>query len=90
MIIGDKRRDSSDIRTAVYDPEFLTELGLNPFDFEIIVVKSGYLSPEYQAIAARKMLALTPGDTNEILKDIPYQKVPRPIFPLDEDMEWSI
>ncbi|HHT90625.1 MAG: M81 family metallopeptidase [Bacillota bacterium] len=90
VIIGDKRRDSSDIRTAVYDPEFLTELGLNPFDFEIIVVKSGYLSPEYQAIAARKMLALTPGDTNEILKDIPYQKVPRPIFPLDEDMEWSI
>jgi len=76
IVIGDKR-------TAVYDPSILRELGLRPETFDLIVVKSGYLSPEYKAIAGRALLALTPGDTNERLAELPYRRLPRPIFPLD-------
>ncbi|WP_276256541.1 M81 family metallopeptidase [Halomontanus rarus] len=75
-------------RIRVTDPTFLTDIDVDPVAFDIIVVKSGYLSPTYQAIAAEKMLALTPGDTNEILEDLPYKVVPRPTYPLDSDVRW--
>ena len=75
-------------RTDVYDPQFLTDLALDPMDYKVIVVKSGYLSPEYMALTKRPLLALTPGDTNLLLESIPYQVTPRPIHPLDKDFEW--
>ena len=73
----------SDRRTAVYDPGILEALGLKPEAYPIVVVKSGYLSPEYKRLAKRAILALTPGDTCELLDQLPYRRVPRPIFPLD-------
>lgn len=78
---------TSDRRTAVYDPRILTVLGLKPEGFKIIVLKSGYMSPAYQAMAARKMLALTPGDTALDFSQLPYAKLNRPIFPLDPEVE---
>ncbi|WP_219834994.1 M81 family metallopeptidase [Paenibacillus sp. R14(2021)] len=72
-----------DKRTAVYDPGILEQLGLILASYDIIAVKSGYLSPAYKALAARTILALTPGDTNERLAELPYERLPRPIYPLD-------
>ena len=79
----------TDRRTAVTDPNLLRDVGEVPEEYDVIVVKSGYLSPAYQRLAGRTMLALTPGDTNEILSDLPYERVPRPVYPLDEDVTWS-
>ncbi|SFI80893.1 Microcystin degradation protein MlrC, contains DUF1485 domain [Paenibacillus sp. UNC496MF] len=73
----------SDRRVAVYDPAILETLGLELETFDLIVVKSGYLSPAYKTLAARAILALTPGDTNALLAELPYRRLPRPIFPLD-------
>lgn len=78
-----------DERMAVSDPEFLEELGHPPDDYEIVFIKSGYQSPEYQATADRTILALTSGDTNELLAELPYEQVPRPIYPLD-DPDFSV
>lgn len=75
--------------TAVTDPSFLRDLGVSPEDYGLLVVKSGYLSPAYQRLAGRTMLALTPGDTNEVLTELPYENVPRPTYPLDEKASWS-
>lgn len=80
----------TDQRTSVYDPTFLERLGVDPREFAIVIVKSGYLSPAYQSLAGREVLALTPGDTNEILDELPYESVPRPIYPLDTDVDWSV
>ncbi|NBD24293.1 M81 family metallopeptidase [Paenibacillus glycinis] len=74
----------SDRRTAVYDPAILEALGLRPGAFDLLVVKSGYLSPAYKALAERTILALTPGDTDERLSELPYRRLRRPIYPLDE------
>lgn len=76
-------------RTSVTDPSFMGEVGVDPGEFEIVVVKSGYLSPEYQDLATDQMLALTPGDTNEILSELPYEDAPRPIYPVDPETDWS-
>ncbi|WP_134701036.1 M81 family metallopeptidase [Ammoniphilus sp. YIM 78166] len=77
-------------RMAVYNPAYLEEVGLNPHDFNIIVIKSGYQSPYYRKIAARSLFALTPGNTNLDIASIPYQVAPRPIFPLDKNFTWNI
>ena len=76
----------SDRRCEVYDPEVLRQLGIDFGAYEIMVVKSGYLSPEYLAMARRNILALSPGDTGLVIENLPYKKTPRPIFPLDKEM----
>lgn len=79
----------TDRRTAVTDPDLLRDVGEPPEEYNVVVVKSGYLSPAYQRLAGRTMLALTPGDTNENLSELPYERVPRPVYPLDESVTWS-
>jgi len=76
----------SDRRCATYDPETLRNLGLEPESFNIIGIKAGYLSPEYQAMNKLSILALTEGDTALELEKLPYNKTPRPIYPLDPEM----
>lgn len=75
----------SSARVEVCQPAIMEKLGLRLADFKIILVKSGYLSPEYRKIAARSMLALTPGDACELLDTLPYKVTKRPVFPLDRD-----
>jgi microcystin degradation protein MlrC len=64
--------------------------GLHPLEHKIVVVKLGYLFPELRDRAPRALMALTPGFTDLRLEALPYQRVPRPIFPLDRDMEWQV
>jgi microcystin degradation protein MlrC len=70
------------------DEELLPALGVNPGDYCIVVVKLGYLEPCFRSIAARAILATSKGCSNEVLETISYKKVRRPLYPLDEDMEW--
>lgn len=70
------------------DPENFERFGIDPAERDLIVLKSGYLSPAWKAVAARRLFALTPGDTNQVLADLPYERVPRPIAPID-DPRWS-
>ncbi|WP_225333583.1 M81 family metallopeptidase [Halomicrobium urmianum] len=80
----------ADERTNLHrDPSFFDALGIDPHDREVIALKSGYLSPAWKEVAARRLFALTAGDTNQLLEDLPYERVPRPIYPVDQDTEWS-
>lgn len=58
--------------------------GLEPRDFNVVVVKSpnGY-RPWYEPIAARMIPVDVPGSTSANLHSLPYRRCPRPIFPLD-------
>jgi microcystin degradation protein MlrC len=70
------------------DENLLPALGINAADYCLVVVKLGYLEPCFRNIAARAIMATSRGCSNELLETIPYQKVRRPIYPLDKDMEW--
>lgn len=61
-------------------------VGLDPADHDITVVKIGYLEPELQAAASTSFIALTPGAVNQDIQSLPFQRVVRPVFPLDPDM----
>jgi microcystin degradation protein MlrC len=65
------------------------ELGLDTLAYQVVVVKLGYLFPELRRVAARAVMALTPGFTDLELSRLPYRRLRRPIYPLDPGMEWS-
>ncbi len=65
------------------------EVGLNPVDFRIVVVKLGYLYPELRDIAPVHLIALTTGFCNLDMRSLPFKNVNRPSYPLDIDMVWK-
>ncbi len=64
-----------------------TTLGLNPRQTDILVVKIGYLVPELYDMRADWIMALTPGGVDQDLERLGYERINRPMFPLDKDME---
>lgn len=94
---GDYAADMALVRTGNVDivvasahlgyvtPDLFRALGADPAQRALVVVKLGYLTAEHKAVAARSIMALTPGNSYELLEEIPYRKVKRPLFPLDDD-----
>lgn len=74
-------------RTAYHYEKNFTDLGLNPRETDILVVKIGYLVPELYDMRGDWVMALTPGGVDQDLLRLPYERVQRPIYPLDPDME---
>ncbi|MFT7033719.1 MAG: microcystin degradation protein MlrC [Cyclobacteriaceae bacterium] len=64
-----------------------TRLGLTPREVDILVVKIGYLVPELYDMRADWIMALTPGGVDQDLKRLNHQRIIRPMFPFDEDMQ---
>jgi len=61
-----------------------TQLGLLPEEYKVIAVKIGYLVPEIRDMSAHALLALTPGAVNQDIRSLPFERVTRPVYPLDE------
>jgi len=64
-----------------------TNLGLNPRETDIVVVKIGYLVPELYNMRADWIMAMTPGGVDQDLERLGYKRINRPMFPLDKDMK---
>ena len=52
-------------------------------DFDIVVVKMGYLEPDLSKVAKGWIMALTPGAVSQDMDNIPYKHLARPLFPMD-------
>jgi len=78
----------SSTRLSFVDPVQLRDLGLEPLDYRIVVLKRGYLTAPFQAISERSILALSPGATNCDLTQMEFRRVNRPIYPLDPNATW--
>jgi microcystin degradation protein MlrC len=71
------------------DPNLLPALGIKAEEYYLAAVKLGYLEPCFREIAARAIMATTSGASKEVLENLPFKKVIRPIYPLDKDMEFT-
>jgi microcystin degradation protein MlrC len=69
--------------------EAFEKLGLHLHDFRVLVVKSGYLSPELQPIANPELMALSPGAVDQDIERVPRRRWRQPIFPKEKDFEWA-
>jgi microcystin degradation protein MlrC len=68
-------------------------LGLDVQEHDITVGKWGYLEPELKAAASAAFQALTPGAVNQDIESLPFERVKRPVFPLDRELPepaWEI
>lgn len=64
-----------------------TDLGLDPTTTKVTSIKIGYLEPELRQMARLALLALTPGSVNQDIPSLTFNRVVRPIFPLDPEFE---
>ncbi|MFP4621030.1 MAG: M81 family metallopeptidase [Bacteroidales bacterium] len=77
------------VRRSFTSPEDFREVGIDPLGHKIVVVKLGYLYPKLRDIAPKTIMALTPGFCYQVVKELPYKRVQRPIYPLDPEMSWN-
>ncbi len=76
-------------RTPFHYLKNFTDLGIDPTQHKIVVVKIGYLVPELKALAAKALLALSPGTVNQDTLHLNYTHIRRPMFPFDPNFEWA-
>jgi microcystin degradation protein MlrC len=72
------------------DPALYRSHGMEPLHYKIVVVKSpnGFRA-EYEPIAARIFVVDTPGVSTAKLQSLPWQRVGRPIYPLDKEISYK-
>jgi microcystin degradation protein MlrC len=77
-------------RVQVLDPELFRAVGIPPEQRRALVVKSSvHFRAGFEPIAAEIIEVDAPGLSSPNLFRFPYQRVRRPIWPLDEDAEFS-
>ncbi|MEZ4499095.1 MAG: M81 family metallopeptidase [Thermomicrobiales bacterium] len=72
------------------DPELYRAVGLEPAEAQIVVVKSHIqFRAGYAGLAKKIILLDSPGMSRDHLESLPWRRVPRPIFPLDRETEFT-
>lgn len=74
-----------------WDAEFYRSLGLEPTDAKIVVVKSpGGFRAVYEPMSAEIVEVDVPGISSSDLTGLPWKRISRPIYPLDEMVVWKL
>ncbi|MBU1334757.1 MAG: M81 family metallopeptidase [Alphaproteobacteria bacterium] len=66
-----------------------TRLGLDPRKAKIVVVKSGYLSPDLGPIANPSLMALSPGVVDQFVERLERKHKSIPQYPFDKDFAFT-
>lgn len=82
LVLSAKRRPYHNIAD-------FTRLGLDPQRAKIIVVKSGYLSPDLAPIANPNLMALSPGVVDQFVERLPRLRKQKPTYPFDKDFAFT-
>ncbi len=82
LILAAKRRPYHNIAD-------FTRHGIDPETVRLLVVKSGYLSPELQPISNPNLMALTDGVINQDIEALPSKRRQQPIFPFVKDFTFE-
>ncbi len=79
-------------RQQLLDPAQLDVLGVDLASVRTLVVKSrGHFRAAFDEFAPRERILEVdgPGLTTPNLKTLPWTRMPRPVFPIDDDANWS-
>jgi microcystin degradation protein MlrC len=85
VAIGDIRLAIRSIPGFEWDTGIYTSVGLDPRRAALLWVKSpSHFRVSYESIADRIFIADTPGPSCANIRAVPYTKLRRPIWPIDE------
>jgi microcystin degradation protein MlrC len=76
-------------RRPYHDIIDFTRLGLTPSAYKIIVVKSGYLSPELAPLANPSLMALSEGSIDQDIIHLPKNRLRKPSYPFVDDLTYT-
>jgi microcystin degradation protein MlrC len=76
---------ASDPATPAFAMLGVAYTDVSPYD--VVVVKNGYLFPNQREMSGAEFMAFTPGGTDLDFDRLRFEKVWRPIFPLERDFE---
>ncbi|MDF9824207.1 microcystin degradation protein MlrC [Breznakia sp. PF5-3] len=69
---------------ALCELQQFKKIGIDVKDYDIVVVKQGYIFPELKAIGAGNVMALTDGATPQDTASLKFKRIMRPMFPIDK------
>ena len=65
----------STVRTSFTMKEHFVAMGLNPADYDVVVVKQGYLWPGAASLAASQIFCMTPGTATNDFSTLPFKNL---------------
>lgn len=78
LVVADRRRPYHNLADFAL-------LGLQPAAAKIVVVKSGYLSPELAPLANPNLMALSEGVVDQYVERLTRNRKLQPAYPFDKD-----
>lgn len=81
VVVADKRRPYHNLADFAL-------LGLDPARASIVVVKSGYLSPELAPLANPNLMALSEGVVDQYVERLVRKRKTQPAYPFDTDFDF--
>jgi len=80
----------TDLRGHPNDLNFFRAFGIEPTERRILVLKSAaHFRAAFEPIATKVIEVDAPGISSPRLETFDYKSLRRPIYPLDQDLEWS-
>lgn len=76
-------------RAAFTTPEHFKKMGIRPEDYQVVVIKMGYLFPKLREISNRFIFAMTPGISSNDFTQIDYQNLKKRVYPINNDITWE-
>ena len=73
---------------AMTGMECFESVGIDLTDYDVVVLKMGYMYAEIAGPCRENILALTPGNTPLEITAGQYHHLTRPIWPLDREVSW--
>ncbi|MEX0831862.1 MAG: M81 family metallopeptidase [Nitriliruptoraceae bacterium] len=69
-------------------PMQYTHFGIDPGDYGAVVLKTASNFQHFRHMTTEVVRADTPGPSQSHLQSLPWTRIPRPIYPLDEIADW--
>ncbi|MCI5801063.1 MAG: M81 family metallopeptidase [Oscillospiraceae bacterium] len=85
--LGDVDLIVADDNTSFMHVEQFEAMHTDYRDYDVIVIKQGYLFPGLKEVAAYSIMALTPGATDQLTENFDYKTIHRPMFPVDKNFD---
>jgi microcystin degradation protein MlrC len=87
--VGELRLVLSELPSAQFGPAIFSSAGLDPAAARAIVAKSMFHHVAgFGGVAGHFVWVNTPGPVHADVRSLPYTKISRPVFPLDEVSDW--
>ncbi len=69
-------------------PDVYRAFGIEPADYQMAVLKTASNFQFFAPISSRVIRVDTPGPGQSDVRTLPWRRIPRPIWPLDDIAHW--